>query len=556
MRIVEVDPVTEEEIMGTLLEIGETTGLLAEEAALVVFAPEVAAAGGIAWMAEQIWAYYGDAITRFATKMTKAQWNRVRDYVTSSGRPRKTPQKNRGGEKRKQKRIEFKKSKPNRNRASTPEREVEQKVDEAENPPPPDSQTIIPQMGKWTSYPTTSMCVDLGTMELDPKGGRYGDKVYEDDVVGQWTTHRQMYQWQATVNSDAKLFQFLTESEVDMTSTTEANGSTSLGLDTQGTEQRHQIRTSFTKTANYRNASFNSVIKLNEILEHMPQDGGGTTQTFIHPVPEGGTYEDRWAQTNDAPMILCLKNQFIEMHIKNMTGAVTTPADYNTLGSETATTPSPLKMTLRVLEALNDILVPVSASGVNTNIFNETMNEGFTRSWDISRSDTPYNSDPSVLAQSEQNYMVYYSDNQYLTENWKVVDKKEFCLCPGQEGTLKIGLPKKQVLSMQYLLNATKGTIVSGSVGTNAIWRMKTPFIKKGEQHLFVEFHGGLGVAKVTDNATLSSNISPVQVAFLWTHSYEYAVLHSANKTYTIKTIVDKTKYTDYSADVDINALE
>lgn len=522
----------------------EAYALEEAEVALIVANPELAPAVGLGWLASYLWKHYGDHIQSYIKKQTLKGINELKDKVSRTVSSREHRDK-------RQKTIDFKKTKPNRRRRSpvNAERDVEEKQNQAENPAPPDSQAAIPQMGKWTSYPNTAMCVDLGTMNLDPKGGRYGDKVYDDDIVGQWTTSRQTYTYQARTTHDQRLFQFLTDAQLDMTSTLEGNEVTQLGTD--GLNQRHQIRTKFTKTSNYRNCSFNSVIKLNEILENMPRSAE-TTLTFAHPVPEGSTYEDRFAQTNDANMLVCLKNQFIELHIKNMTK--TALSSSTTVGA--FTDGSPLKCTLRILEAKQDVLAPVTAAtggGTQSNIFNETMNEGFSRSWDRSASSFYYSSAASTLSSSEQNYMVYYGDNQYLEEYWKIVDKKDFCLCPGQEGTVRIGLPKKQILSYNYLLNALKGTVVSGTFGVDAVWRMKTPFIKKGEQHVFIEMHGGIaGAYNTTETENASVNVQPIQAFFYWTHSYDYAVLSTARKEKAIRGLFGKTTYTKYDQDPDV----
>lgn len=558
MRIVELDPITEEEIESTIFEIGEATGLLAEDAALVVFAPEIAATAGIAWVAKTIWDFYGDRITREIERLPKHIYNRAKDLVKGSGRPRKVAGRKSGRkEKTSPVRIEGKRKKPNRRaRETSPvnaEKDVEQKMQEAENPPPPNAQTVIPKMGKWTSFPNTTACVDLGTMELNPKGGPGGDHIYENDLVGEWTQFRSMYERLYTTSGDGKLWQMLSESEIVMSQEDSQSTPANMGTDGQTTPQVHKFRTKFSKTANYRNCSFNSAMTIHEILENMPYDKMGTQLTYVYPVPNGGTYEDQFYETNDAFMMIGIKNQYVELHFKNLTNSLI-DSNENDAGTTVDTNndkvpASPAKITVRIIQAKEDIPVNADNDGTISNHYNTDVGAGWTRYQDRSRSDIV------PASNNFKSYLVRYGDNSYLKEYWEIVSKKDFCLCVGQEGTLKIGLPKKQVLSTQYMLNARKGTLLSGTPGTDAVWRYKTPYIKKGEQQVLIEVHGGIGLAQETgNNANYSINVCPTQVGVLWTHTYEYCVISTSNTQIVIKdNNITKNAYTNYGQDSDIN---
>jgi len=517
-----------------------------------------ASASAFAWVAKQIWDFYGDRITREIEKLPKHIYNRAKDLVTTSGRPRKVAGRRPGTkDKNSPPRIEGRQKKPNRagrNRKKSPvnaEKDVEQKMQEAENPLPANAQTVIPKMGKWTSFPNTSTCVDLGTMELNPKGGPGGDHIYENDLVGEWTQFREIYQRLYTSSGDGKLFQILSESEIVMSQEDSQPTPANMGTDGQTTPQVHKFRTKFSKTANYRNLSFNSVQTIHEILENMPFDKMGTQLSFVYPVPNGGTYEDAFYETNDAFMMIGIKNQYVELTIKNCTNTQIESVDWaaGTTGDGDAVPAAPAKVTLWVIQAKEDIPINADNDGTISNHYNLDLAAGWTRYQDRSRSDLV------PASNNTKSYVVHYGDNSYLTEYWDIVSKKDFCLCPGQEGTLKIGLPKKQVLSTQYMLNARKGTLVSGTVGTDAVWRYKTPYIKKGEQHVLMELHGGIGLAHETGNiASHSLNVAPTQVGLLWTHSYEYCVISTSNSQTVIKNNnVTKNSYTNYIYDPDIN---
>lgn len=513
-----------------ILPSGEEVELLSlteAEQTLIVLNPELAPELGLAWAATKLWERYGDHIQKWMVEQTTKGIQRMKNEFMESGRPRK--QTKLPYKQKKRRAIEDTDEK-------SPESDLDEKMDEAENPPPPDSMAAIPQMGKWTSYPTTTMCVDLGTLNLNPKPGSFID---DTSITGNWTMMRNTYYWHGTAQSDKRLWQNLTECGVTM------DNSDHLGvaMGNDGGAVRHHMYPRPTLDETYRNCSFNSALSLLETLRNLPVDSAGDAATFTWPVPNGQVYTNDFYETNSAYQLVGLRNQFVELHIKNMSGSVFDFLD----STEDATDKSPMKTVVRVIQAKENILVDVAASNTIANVFNAPLASGFTRSNDLSLSDDPL----KPVNSSHQKYQIFYGDNGYLSENWEIVDKKEFCLCPGQEGTLKIGLPKNQVISFKYLLEAEKGTLVSGTVGTNGIWRMKTPIIKKGEQHVLVEFHGGVGVAKSA--ALEAPNMKPVSAAFYWTHSYEFCYLTSATNTSVVKTIHNaKPVYTDYTDDLHI----
>lgn len=551
VEVWEILPDGSEVLLNQIAAEGEVVATTAEVIS-VVFAPEIAGGLGLAYLAKKIWEIYGDRIREHAREWTQYEMQRMKTAIRKRMYPYGDPDDIADPDSFNPKvpLIEFKKTKPHRKRQRNDvdaNDELDQKMDEAENPPPAQAQTVIPKMTKWTSYPQTTTCVDLGTMNLDPKGGRNGDRWASDDITGKWTEMRNMYGYTYSTGTDHKLIDFLTDCRIQMRNTNSVGAT--MGSD--GDSQVHLFRVDYLKTgvtSNYRNCSFNSAMTLAEILGDMPIDRNGNVIAFAYPVPDGTTYQDEFFETNDATgTLFCIRNQFIELHFKNISGTAAVFNEEFDQTTELPTTESPLKMTVRVIKAKKDIPITI---GDTEDFYSEggaysgALVTGWTKHQDRSRTDDPL----KPLASLHQRYDFHYGDNQYLMEDWDVVDKKEFCLCVGQEGTLRIGLPKPQILSMQYLLNARKYLLVSGTPGASAVWLMRTPFIKKGEQHVIIEMHGGVGYG-VTAGATPTANIKAAGVAVFWTHSYEYNTLVTQNSQITFNTTQTKAKSTDYSLD-------
>lgn len=525
----------------------ELVGMTEVEETALIFNPELAIPILGVDLVTRFWNKYGERIQKYVVEQSIKEVQRAKDFVVDQ-LPHKAAgerplirgdafstwkrRKNSNSRGEMQRRRQERENDPQR-----AEEEVDEKLDEIENPPPPESKVAIPEMGKWTSYPSGSMCVDLGTMELNPKKATFID---DASITGMWTSMRNMYQWLGGSITDSRQFQILTEAAITM----DNNDHLSAAMGNDGQAVRHHMYPNPTYGATYRNCSFNSAFTLMETLQNLPVDESGyAAVVFDWPIPDGSVYTDTFYQTNSAHLMVGLRNQYIELHLKNMSGSAHT---FDNL-SEQVPKDSPCKITVRVIQANKDILVPVDADNSIDNIFNSEFGVGFKQSYDVSRSDDPL----KPVASTTQNYQIHLGENGSFSRDWEVISKKEFCLCPGQEGTLKIGLPKTQLLSWKYLLSAKKGTLVSGTVGTNGIWRMKSPYIKKGEQHVMLEFHGGVGVG--TSTTFESANIKPTSLACLWTHSYEYCYISSAVSNEVIKTVHNaKTAYTTYTDDVNV----
>lgn len=119
----------------------------------------------------------------------------------------------------------------------------------------------------------------------------------------------------------------------------------------------------------------------------------------------------------------------------------------------------------------------------------------------------------SYPAQVDQLSHVSWSRNQFLKEHTKVVARRKFCLCPGQEANLNISLPQKQILSHAYKLKAIVGDVTSGPI----TYRWNPVCFKKGEFAIVFDCIGGI----ISDGTNVNTEECRVAVrsCVKWSHA-------------------------------------
>lgn len=424
-----------------LAPIVETGVVTFEEAALITFNPVLAAEIGLTAVAEYIRANYGDRIQRAAKDYAESALKTIQKKITDYFK--------RGSKKRK--RRPTKDTEPKRPKGDDPESEPDNPT--GDEPPP--TAKLIPIMSKHTSFPTNMMCVDLGTMRIPHKGGKYGDVVKEEAILGQ-------------PHQFCREISHVDDVEVSNRKITPI-GDFDAGRAVVGATTRSALSLS-----NNRVASFNSVALMETMRIGIWETGNITAPEF-----DGTDYSNGIVEQNGSQDMVAIKNQYLELHFKNLTGVL--PTDVSpTVNSHFLGDPVPTKCTVYAYQLRDHVYLP----GIETTSTLSSVIAGFLSAGYENKvvSGNPALDSPELARSREQPYFVNIGKNEWLNDNCRILGKKSFCLCPGQEGVLRIFMPHTQILSYQYMAEVQH-------LAANE----KAPVcMKKGEVQFLIEFHGGV----------------------------------------------------------------
>lgn len=302
-----------------------------------------------------------------------------------------------------------------------------------------------------TAYPNSLCCVDLGAVKISQKN----DTINATDVSDPAVFDSEFGHVVITTKNNKKWFLF---GEIETDAFVGGSG------------------VAFKSTNESSNVTFNGVRQLERFASKISLTYPTLNNDAQNPVNSPG----------DAFTKVVLWDQFVEIHMKNET---------ITGGNET-----PLYVTCYVVQAKENIYQ--TASGTQAEILKEQIAGGFRQTYQTN----------ALSDNSQQPLYTALSDNHYLMEKWKIVDKKEFCLAPGQIGRLSAFAPKPQILSYQYTL-ATQWE----ATGSPATYR--PVIVKKGEQKLLFCIHGGIGAMDAQTNV----GVEPCQLIMYATCRYKIA---------------------------------
>lgn len=290
-------------------------------------------------------------------------------------------------------------------------------------------------------FPSTSCCVDLGCIDLrkHAKNGYKGDKVNlelcENDEY--FEEYRQNT---ITSDKDRKVFHTLLDESIS------PSGS---------------YNVSFVKP---NICKFNSCEQLQKFFDEM---------SLVEPVYDTTTAVNRVTNKGDGDAVMVIKWQQLMIRVKNVSLNVS-PAGG---GTNNGFSETPVFCNLYVLQAKKDIYRYDGAATTN-NDMQQWINNGWR---------SKYRGDETLGTSSSHPVGVEWKDNSFISEYFKCVSYRKFCLASGQEGHLQIKLGVPQVLSTKYKFN---GVIYDTTVAPALLWTQVIQ--KKGSFLIIWDQHGGL----------------------------------------------------------------
>lgn len=308
----------------------------------------------------------------------------------------------------------------------------------------PHSEEPAVPMSKYTSYPLSRCCVDLGAFNPDMKN----DKITNSDISDPYTFDSSaMLLSESTINK--KKFVWFGDIAHDAYASGTAGASVV-----------------WTAAAQPNDIAINSVRQLDKYA--------AASGLIAYPTKQNDSNAPI-SDVNDGNQKVVIWDQYIEMQIKNTSSGVETNNE------------SPLFMEIYLMQAKEDIYQILDTA--NTGVLASLTQGSFV---------SKYDSSGSGLSDSvAQPMTVAFSDSEFL-KKFKIVDSKKCCLPPGQIGTLRIFAGKPQVLSYKYttrtkFLNATGPTF-------------RPVVMKKGEQRLLIIHHGGVGNYDSATNVSIEKS--------------------------------------------------
>lgn len=207
------------------------------------------------------------------------------------------------------------------------------------------------------------------------------------------------------------------------------------------------------------------------------------------------SYADTLVKGNDMFKLLYLKNQNIKLYFKNLT--------YNATDVATRPSESPIHVEVFLLQAKNNILHEDIAI---SNTLENKLAEGFEMAFTDDTGNRLANS-------RDQSDAVRYGHNYWLLDQFKIVEKKEFCMNPGQEVSFDTMLKPPQILSGKLFGEGIKVAATEAFL----------PVVAKGEQLYMVRFRGGLSPF---DGSKVEFEAAKLGV--YWTNTYDYGQITSS----------------------------
>lgn len=353
-----------------------------------------------------------------------------------------------------------------------------------DRPAAPPSTAPISTMSRHTSYPADHATVSLGHLKLNHKGGPRGDKIYDEDIIGDW---QRFAYTNAEINetiANNKHFYFISPTRagvpyVDKSGTVKSIAHfTPLTAVTSSTDKDSEVAGKF----NSVHQQWICTDTVMGVATRMDQD--------FHPqygAPPAGVND-----SNRSGEMLALRNQYCQIHFKN---AITTTG--------IASSESCAHLTIFALQAKQDIHHVNPADVTPTGLVNLEglwMANGWKSAYDTTTG--------GYLGTTYQPMYSLLKENALFHEMWDIVDTHSCTLSYGQEGIINMSIPYPQILSYQHTLRADP---VSSALANPV-------YIKRGEQHIMYRVHGSLAI-----DSTNLCVIEPVKIATWITSSFEAA---------------------------------
>ncbi len=388
--------------------------------------------------------------------------------------------------------------------------------------PETDAPTGPPQpvMSKFTSFPNTHCCVDLGYVDLSPhtRGGRRGSRTSKELLPA---TVFQFQRSQLALSAkDAYSVTFPSDIRVDRPDTALIKGTlTSTGsrahvkfLQSPQTAMNAvwQIENAFAQTSNN--------VTLHE---------GPYAKPIYAPTSDARNFI---TDAQDGSMNIFLSRQSACVLMKNVTANA---------ASDSSISQSPCFVRMLWIQAKHNIHQSVSTTSEADFLANKYIN-GMDDYFSTFNTGIKYT--PSL----DRSLGTSFKDSNFW-DDWSIVETKEFCLAPGQQAQVKYGIKSPQILSTKYTFDSVPGQFHL----SNQVYR---PVVaKEGEIHLMMITHGGL--AEYTDATApeVAALVEPTKLLFNLSTSYASRLMISDDSRETKKAQVIPNTAGVLQPDLDIH---
>lgn len=324
--------------------------------------------------------------------------------------------------------------------------------------PPPEEEAGVQNEnypGPMNLYnPVNTAYIDVGTIRLE-KHGRQGNKIKKIDCEKLTEMHVEGYH---TIGHSAHgKVQFRGLSDMAVSVTRAISGS------------------DYSHTATFDNIpiGFNDVGML-ELAKTK------VTDTFTEPLYANAGRKEI-ANQGSGNALAAIFGQVVDIHMKNVTKNQVAAAAAGPPATPEIDSFSQCHVELLVVQAKENIAYTPS-DGVNypnaTDMLDHLISEGFN--------DFYATESPAVTDTTE--FPPYFTWNKStFFEKFKIIDRKEWCMYPGQEIKVSYALTSPQILSYKYKLDAEVYDQDSGPV-----WNYAPVVFKKGEMQFIIKTKGGL----------------------------------------------------------------